>query len=129
MNLAKPMDQTKPTFVFERRHHVELETGQLLAGQLFVNIPKETKLKRRHIRLINEIIQRLLEAAQSGQMPHDAFILGWQGGGRPPNANTDDDSMAAWAEKCLIAAVRIDPRNDGMMPIDSDILKQITTWN
>jgi hypothetical protein len=32
---------TMPVFVFQRRHHVELEAGFTLAGQLVVDIPKE----------------------------------------------------------------------------------------
>ena len=75
-----------PAFVFERRSHVELEAGFVLADQLIVDIPKGTKPKVRHQRMVNKIIQRLTAEAQSGRMPTDALIFGWDGGVKPPNA-------------------------------------------
>jgi len=120
---AAPIDRTYPLFVFGRRCDIELETGLILAGMLVVDIPKGTKLKRRHQRLVARIIQELLQHAQSGQMPHDALIHGWQDA-RPSNA-ADDSQIDSWAETRLHIAVRIDPRHDGLMRLDSDIRRQM----
>jgi hypothetical protein len=118
-----------PAFVFDRRRHVELEAGFLLAGQLFVDIPKG-KLKGRDERFIHKIIQRLTANARSGLMqPTDALIVGWRGGVKPPNAAdiTDDKLMGAWAARSIEVVVRVDPRpphKDGPRP-DSDLLAQM----
>jgi hypothetical protein len=117
---------TMPIFVFARRRDIEHETGLILAGQLVVDIPKSKKPKRREQQMVAEIIQRLTADARSGQMPDDAFVCGWHGGRRPEDAVDvhDDVVMASWARDRLVIAVRIDPRNDGQVRIDSDILLQ-----
>jgi hypothetical protein len=117
-----------PAFVFQRRRHVELEAGFILAGQLIVDIPKGTKkLKGRHQRMIEEIIQRLTTDARSGLMPADALVFGWHGGSRPPNAvdTNNDEIMSAWAARSTAIGVRVDPRNDGFLRVDSDALRQM----
>jgi hypothetical protein len=89
-----------PAFVFERRRHVEQEAGFILAGQLIVDIPKGTKPKGRHKRMIAKIVQQLTAEAQSGHMPVDALVFGWRGGLKPPNAvdTHDDEMMSDWVE-------------------------------
>jgi hypothetical protein len=116
-----------PMFVFSRQHDIELETGLLLAGWLLVDLPRKKKPKRRHQQMIVEIVRLLTDAASSGQMPTDALVYGWHGGHKPANAvDTDDDArMAAWAKDRISMSVRIDPRNDGLMRIDSDMLRQM----
>ena len=120
-----------PAFIFNRRRDIELEAGFVLAGSLIVDIPKwakAAKLKRRHERLITNIIQQLTDMARSGQMPDDAIIYGWPGGIRPPNADDivdNDKLMAAWARERIQIVIRIDPRNDGLMRMDSDIARQL----
>jgi hypothetical protein len=123
-----------PAFVFERSRHVELEAGFVLAGQLIVDIPKG-KLKGRHKRIVQGIIQRLTTEARSGRMPTDALVFGWHGAAklakeglaRPPNAvdTSNDEIMSAWAARSIVCAVRVDPRNDGLMRFDSDVLRQM----
>jgi hypothetical protein len=116
-----------PLFIFERRSHVEREAGFILAGQLIVDIPNRKKPKRREQRLVTEIVQRLTAAAQSGQMPDDALIYGWPGGCRPAKAvDVDDDAlMASWAKDRAVIGVRVDPRTDDYLRIDSDMALQM----
>jgi len=56
-------------------------------------------------------------------MPADAVIYAWHGGRRPDNA-ADDAAIERWAKTRLTIAVRIDPRDDGRVRIDSDMLRQ-----
>jgi len=117
-----------PVFVFMRRHDIERETGLILAGQLIVDIPKSRKKpRRREQQMVAKIVQRLTAAAQSGQMPDDAIVYGWPGRSRPANAvDVDDDAlMASWAKERVVIGVRIDPRNDGYLRIDSDMMLQM----
>jgi hypothetical protein len=121
---------TMPMFVFHRRRDVELEAGFILAGQLIVDIPKKgnmTKLKRRDQRMVNEIIQKLTDECRSGRMSADALIYGWQGGVRPANAvdTSNEEIMTAWVKRSIVIGVRVDPRNDGLMRVDSDQMRQM----
>jgi hypothetical protein len=119
---------TMPVFVFKRRRDIEHEAGLILAGHLIVDVPKSRKKpKQREQQMIVEIVQRLTAQAQSGQMPDDAIVYGWPGGCRPANAvDVDNDAlMASWAKERLVIGVRVDPRNDGYVRLDSDILRQI----
>lgn len=54
-------------------------------------------------------------------------MIGWHGGAAPENAvDTGDDAiMSAWAARSLAIAVRIDPREDGFLRLDSDALAQM----
>jgi hypothetical protein len=123
--------QIMPAFIFGRRRDIELEAGFVLAGSLIVDIPKRAKaakLKRRHERMITNIVEQLIDMARSGQMPDDAIIFGWPRGIRPTNADDivdNDKLMAAWARERIQIAIRIDPRNDGLIRMDSDIARQI----
>jgi hypothetical protein len=117
-----------PLFIFVRRSDIERETGLILAGQLIVDIPKKTKKpKRRQQQMINEIMQQLTDGARSGQLPADTIVYGWRGGCRPANAvDVDNDAlMAAWAKERIVIAVRVDPRNDGHVRVDSDMALQM----
>jgi hypothetical protein len=118
---------TMPVFVFGRRSDIERETGLILAGQLIVDIPKTKTPKRRQQRMIAEIVERLTADARSGQMPADAMVYGWPGGSKPANAvDVDNDAlMASWAKDRLVIAVRVDPRDDGHLRVDSDMLLQM----
>jgi len=122
---------TMPLFVFARRRDIEIETGLILAGQLIVDLPKRKKPKRRHQQMIAEIVQRLTAEARSGQMPDDVLVIGWHGGRRPDNAiDVDNDAlMAAWAKERVVIGVRVDPRNDGLLRIDSDMALQMDLVN
>lgn len=115
-----------PVFVFARRRDIELETGLTLAGKLIVDIPKTQKPKRRDQRLVAGIVQQLAESAR--QMPDDAIIYGWPKNCRPANADETIDNeelMANWAKDRMSIEVRVDPRNDGMLRIDSDLARHI----
>jgi hypothetical protein len=116
-----------PAFVFIRRRDVEREGGFILAGQLIVDIPKGTNPKRRHQRMIDEILRQLTANAQSGQMPDDAIVYGWRGGCRPDDAVDVHNNalMKNWVSGRLVCAVRVDPRNDGYMRFDSDLLMKM----
>jgi len=120
-------DRVMPVFAFLRRRDIELELGLVLAGRLVVDIPKTTKPKRWDQRLIAEIVQRLSEGARTKQMPEDAVVYGWPGNQRPANAvDVDNDElMANWAETRIVIELRVDPRNDGMVRIDSYALRQM----
>jgi hypothetical protein len=116
-----------PVFVFFRRRHIELETGLILAGQLVVDIPRHRhKLSKRQDRLIANILRSL--TAEAERMPDDAIIFGWPNGRRPDDADNtlrNDELMNRWIETRLVIALRIDPRTDGMMRVDSDMLRQM----
>jgi len=116
-----------PVFAFLRRRDIELEVGLILARKLVVDIPKTTRPKRRHQRLIAEIVERLTEGARTMQMPDDAVVYGWPGNQRPANAADvdNDELMANWAKTRIVIEVRVDPRNDGVVRIDSDALRQM----
>jgi len=117
-----------PAFMFGRRRDIELESGLLLAGTLVVDLPKDAKVKRRHERMISEIVQQLVEGARSGQMQENAVVFGWRDGRRPDNADAfvnGYETQTKWAESRLSIAVRVDPRDDGMMRVDSALLRQM----
>jgi hypothetical protein len=69
-----------PAFVFWRRRNIELEEGFILAGRLFMDIPRRAKLKGADRRMIATIVRKLTEKAQSDQMPDDAIVYGWGDG-------------------------------------------------
>src|SRR2546422_11765885 len=115
-----------PAFIFVRRRDIEIETGLVLAGSLIVDLPKQTKPKRRHRRMVAELMQRFIAEAQAGRMPDDAIVYGWPNGQRPADADEtidNDELMTSWAKTRIVIAVRIDPRNDSMIRIDSDLLR------
>jgi hypothetical protein len=117
-----------PAFAFGRRHDIELEVGLILAGQLVVDLPRGTEPTEDQQQMIGEIVRWLMEDAKSGRLPADAMVYGWHGGGgRPPDAvDTDNDEvMLAWANTRLVIGLRVDPRNDGMLRIDSDMMRQM----
>jgi len=118
---------TMPLFIFARRRDIERENGLILAGQMIVDIPKRKKPKRRQQQMIAEIVQRLTADARSGQMPDDAIAYGWPGGCRPVDAVDvhNEALMASWAEERTVIAVRVDPREDDFLRIDSDMLLQM----
>jgi hypothetical protein len=118
-------DKQFPVFVFTRQRDIELETGVTLAGHLIVDIPAAEADENNDAQriLVEEIVQRLIADAQSGRMPDNAFLIGWpEGEARPANAVDTHDAavMAPWAETRLRIGLRIDPRNDGMLRVDSD---------
>jgi hypothetical protein len=115
-----------PSFVFERRRDIELETGLTLAGHLVVNGPPSDPEARAYAA---SVIRDLIELVRSGQMRdrHD-IVWGWPvPGGRPPNAvDTDDDKlMAAWAKDRLHAMVRVTPDDVEGLPIDSEMMEHL----
>jgi hypothetical protein len=115
-----------PAFMFGRLRHIELETGLILAGTLVVDLPKDREPNRKQKRMVNEIVQRLTMAAQAGQLGDKA--CGWRDGRRPDNADAfvnSDEVQTNWAKDRLTIAVRVDPRDDGMLRIDSNLRKQM----
>ena len=125
---------TMPAFVFARRRDIELESGFVLAGRLFLDEPKPIgqDTPDRVKRMTADIIQQLTAMARSGRMPDYAVTYGWPGGRRPPNADDirgNDALLAAWARDRLTIEVRVDPRNDGVVRVDSDTMRQIGLVN
>jgi hypothetical protein len=118
-----------PAFVFQRRRHIELEAGFVLAGQLIVDIRNVKKLKPSHKRRIGSVIQVLCQMAQSGEMPEHAIVYGWPDGQRAPDADQtiDDDAlMAAWAKDRMVIALRVDPLDSSEgLRLDSDVMRQM----
>jgi hypothetical protein len=116
---------TMPLFVFQRRRHAEIEGGFTLAGQLVIDLPKQPNREGQQI--VAHIIRLLTDEAKSGRMPHDGLVVAWRGGRKPPNAADvyDDALMSAWVKDRLVVAVRIDPRDDGRIRFDSDVLRQM----
>ena len=114
-----------PRFAFIRRLDLEREAGLLLAGNLIVDIPKTRKSPLPHEQqMITEILQKLADGARSGEMPDDAVIYGWPGGRRPEDDfhHDDDAAMTAWAKERITIAVRVDPRDDGLVRVDHETL-------
>ena len=70
---------------------------------------------------------RLTAAVQAGQITEDTTeIFGWRDGRRPDNADAfvkSEEAKANWANTHLTFAVRVDPRDDGMRRIDSNLRK------
>jgi hypothetical protein len=117
-----------PAFMFGRLRHIEIETGLILAGKLVVDLPKDAKVKRRHQRMISEMVQQLVEAARSGRMRENEICFGWRDGRRPDNADAfvkSEEAKANWAKDRLTIALRVDPRDDGILRIDSNLRKQM----
>jgi hypothetical protein len=102
-----------PLFVFVRRRAIEMETGLALAGILIVDIPKR-RMGHREEQMIQKITDGLYAMVRSGRMGDDAVINGWPHGAKPANAVDvyDEARMAAWAERSVKIAIRIDPRDD-----------------
>ena len=121
-------ERMMPTFAFFRRHDIEQEVGLILAGNLIVDIPKDRKSPLPHEQqMITEILQKLTDGARSGEMPDDAVIYGWPGGHRPEDDSIidDDAALTAWAKERITIAVRVDPRNDDLVRVDSETLLQM----
>jgi hypothetical protein len=122
---AGNVNQVMPEFVFSRRRDIELETGFILAGDLFVDIPDgaEIESRYRYQQICESIVQPLIEMAK--RMPDNAMMLiGWPLGNRPENADeiTDNNElMSAWAKRSLAMGIWIDPRDDGFVRINSDM--------
>jgi hypothetical protein len=118
------MTASLPAFAFARRRDIEIETGLLLAGNLIIDIAKGTKPKRKHQRMIAELIERLTAEVRAGRMADNAVIYGWRGGRKPDNA-ADDAAIDRWVKTRIIIAVRVDPRDDGLTPIESDMAREL----
>jgi hypothetical protein len=125
-------EKIMPAFIFTRRHDIEVEAGFILAGTLIVDLPPREPTEDES-QMVAAIVQQLLDAAQSGQLPDDAMIYGWHGGTRPPNhdAIVDDDKlMAAWAKDRCRITVRVAPRSDGQtVRVDRDIMRKMNLEN
>jgi hypothetical protein len=113
-----------PAFAFGRRHDIEIECGFILAGSLVIDVPKDAEPGEHDLRMVREIVQELTAAARSGKLPENAVAYGWRYGRKPDNA-ADEATIDRWAETRHSIAVRVDPRNDGMVRIDSDIALQL----
>jgi hypothetical protein len=126
---AQAAEQVMPAFVFARRRDIEIEAGFTLAGNLIVDVTKRTRLRRRHERMLQDIVKLLVKMVAAGQMPDDAMIYGWPNGERPANADaiTDNDElMTTWVRARHAIVVRVDPRkDDGTLRLDSDIARQL----
>jgi hypothetical protein len=118
-----------PAFVFERRSDIDLETGLILAGDLVIDTPKHVQLEERHQRLIMEnIVGLLIKMTKSGEIPDNGIAFGWHDGRRPANADEITDNrelISKWAEPMLKIAIRVDPRNDEFVRIDSDLARDL----
>jgi hypothetical protein len=113
-----------PAFMFGRLRDIEIETGLLLAGMLVVDLPTDAKRKRRHQRMINEIIDGLTAMVQAGQMPEHGEVFGWRDGRRPDNADAfvkSEEAKTNWRLTHLTIAVRVDLRKDAKPRLDSDL--------
>ena len=124
-------EPVSPAFIFARLRDIERETGLILFGKLSVDLPKNAKSKWRHQPIIKGMIQGmiqyLVEEACSGRMRGNV-VFGWRDGRRPDNADAfvkSEEAKANWANTHLTFAVRVDPRDDGMLRIDSNLRKQM----
>lgn len=118
-------EQVMPLWVFARHRDREIETGLILAGKLHVDIPKTTKLKKRHHRLIKEIHERLLDMLRDGYLSDYAVIHAWPKGQRPANHNEivdNDELMAAWAKERLCAEIAIAPKSPASADDEMDFI-------
>ena len=122
----RPSEEAMPFFVFERRRDIELEVGFILAGQLVVDFPRGTKLKKRQVRMINQIMDHLKARVLSGQMSDDARGICWRGGCRPANAvdTNNDEIMTAWANRSHVIGVRINDPPNRAQTIEADLAER-----
>jgi hypothetical protein len=119
-----------PAFVFGRRHDIELEAGFVLAGQLILDFSKQAEMTQHDNEMIAAIVQRLTADAQSGKLSDaNDLVVGWRSpdGCPPENAADihDDALMASWAKDRFVITVRVDPRSDEYLRLDSDIIRQL----
>jgi hypothetical protein len=124
---AGNVNRVMPEFVFNRRRDVELETGLILAAELFVDNPDGAEIESRYQQICESIVQPLIEMVKSKRMPDNAMIIGWPLGNRPENADeiTDNNElMIAWAKRSLAMGLLIDPRDDDFVRIDSDMARE-----
>jgi hypothetical protein len=123
MSKIKPV---MPLFLFARLPHIEREAGFILAGQLIVDLPKGAKPNKRNTRLVEKIIDHLLESAESWTLG-SGVTVGWRDDQKPENAVREDDDAAltAWASTRLVIGVRVDPDPPGQMKMDSDLRRQL----
>jgi hypothetical protein len=115
-----------PDFIFGRDKAAEAAGGFVLAGMLVTDIAKGDDARaQRDGPLIADIIKSLLREARRD--PHLAEVGFWRDPtNRPPHGLKPpfpDDMMIARMDHCLTIAVRVDPRDDGMMRIDEELFR------
>ena len=105
--MTKPLKA--PRFLFERRPDVEADHDWLLAGILTIDAPqKPLPPAKRHQRLVNTILKELIDAAQMGDLPADALMIGWR-----DQRQVFDGAIAEWRGRSLTFLVRITVGEDG----------------
>jgi hypothetical protein len=106
-----------PAFIFVRQPSIEKEAGFVLAGMLILpGLPKTAKPNKKLKRFVNNTIQSLKQhRARMGEV-----TLGWHGGIKPDDAaDLDAAAINQLGKTRMVVGVRIDPRHDGYMRIDS----------
>jgi hypothetical protein len=115
-----------PDFIFGRDRTAERAGGFLLAGRLVTPFPKREKPSESESAEIAALIERLMGEVKRDPLLQEAGI--WRGDVKPPHGMKPpfpDDAMIARMNRCAVVVVRIDPRNDGLIPIDDTLMADI----
>jgi hypothetical protein len=102
-------EMPSPLFGFRRDHDVEVGEGFVLAGRLFVDVPKERMQDERNREVIKGVIDNLVQQARIGRLPLDYFGYGWRDA-VPENDEailTNEEHMTSWRKRCTKIDVRI----------------------
>jgi hypothetical protein len=101
-----------PLFGFRRDHDAEVEEGFVLAGMLFVDVPKERMQDERNREVIKGVIDNLAQQARTGRLALDYLGYGWRDA-VPENDEailTNEEHMTSWRKRCTKIDVRIAKR-------------------
>jgi hypothetical protein len=105
-------EMPSPLFSFRRDHNTEVGEGFVLAGMLFVDIPKERMQDERNREVIKGVIDNLAQQARTGRLPLDYLGYGWRDA-IPENDKailTNEEHMTSWRKRCTKIDVRIAKR-------------------
>jgi fructose-1,6-bisphosphatase/inositol monophosphatase family enzyme len=115
-----------PTFVFDRKHEIEIESGLVLAGDLYIDVPPGKMNKARIKKAVAKLVSELVRRARCGAMSLDTVVYGWPEG--PVELRVDDTdhaAMEAWAARGTAIMLRVDDKPDsGFIKIDHEVMRR-----
>jgi hypothetical protein len=102
--LEKSERSKRPLFAFYRTSNIEAENPDwLLAGRLFIDMPKKTATKKSGKEMVNQIIQRIRSDVVAGKVPINGVMYGWDADRQPYCAEeieNDVQLINAWVKQC-----------------------------
>jgi hypothetical protein len=104
--IEKEQRAIRPVWAFRRDRHIEIDRNFMLAGTLFLDIPKKEMKKNSGQEIVTDITNFLIDNLKDDD---DAF--GWPNRHTPYCADEFLDNeklMHAWLDRCFCVAVRVD---------------------